>query len=163
MAGLSKLRYLVWTDGNREIFAGNDNGKITVWDANKGQSIFVLEAHDTAITKMQWFEKSRYLMTASKEKSLCIWEVPKVWIQEEVPDGKQNDEEAKFKTMKLKEVLEEHKDDDSNFKYAQPEANLASDTTSFANMNQGLDPLGGGQIKANKMNTDDDDLLGWNN
>jgi len=163
MAGLSKLRYLVWTDGNREIFAGNDNGKITVWDANKGQSIFVLEAHDTAITKMQWFEKSRYLMTASKEKSLCIWEVPKVWIQEEVPDGKQNDEEAKFKTMKLKEVLEEQKDDDSNFKYAQPEANLASDTTSFANMNQGLDPLGGGQIKANKMNTDDDDLLGWNN
>lgn len=98
MSGLSKIRYLTWTNENREIFAGNDTGKITVWDPSKGQSIYVHDAHEAAITKMQWFEKSRYLMSASKEKCLNIWEIPKEWINEEMPEEDKKDEEAKFKS-----------------------------------------------------------------
>lgn len=164
MAGLSKIRYMVWTNENREIFTGNQSGKITVWDPEKGQSIFVLEAHENAITKMQWFEKSRYLMTASKEKSLCIWEIPKIWIKEDTPSGAPTDEEAKFRTKKLTQVLEEQKDEeDAKLDMDEPLVSaITNNEDAFAKMEQGFDPLGGGKLTKSKMPpVDDDDLFGW--
>ena len=164
--GVSKIRYLVWTNENREIFAGNDTGKITVWDPEKGQSLFVHEAHDHAITKVQWFEKSRYLMTASKDKILNVWQVPKQWIKEEEPDESkqyEEDEEAKFRTKKLQNILEEQKAEvDTNTPVEDfrevPEADNA-----FQNIEKGFDPLGGGIVKKKPVKEDDDDLAGWYN
>lgn len=155
---------MVWTNENREIFAGNEAGKITVWDPIKGSSLYVHEAHEHAITKMQWFEKSRYLMTASKEKVLNIWQVPKTWISEEMPEVEKDDEEAKFKGKKLKHILEEQKMEEAAATYEQFEENLVAPDNSdaFNHIAQGFDPLGGGKTKAKKFGEDDDDLLGWN-
>lgn len=166
MSGLSKIRYLCWTNENREIFAGNETGKITVWDPEKGRSIYVHDAHESAITKMQWFEKSRYLMTASKEKVLNIWEIPKEWINEEAPEEvKKEDEEARFIVKKLKQTLEEQKkeefekfeEDDEGKKIIETQTNTQN---AFTKMAEGFDPLGGGITKAKTFNQDDD-LMGW--
>lgn len=164
MSGTSKIRYLCWANENREIFAGNESGKVAVWDSMKGQSIYVHDAHDHAITKMQWFDKSRYLMTASKAKSMTIWEIPRQWIHEEAPDEESKDEEAKFKAKKLKKELEEKQRvelDPSDDEEAKVDTKFNKDDA-FQKMEQGFDPLGGGKFKAKEFTPgDDDDLMGW--
>lgn len=35
--GVSKVRYMVWTNENREIFAGNETGKVHIWDSDKAK------------------------------------------------------------------------------------------------------------------------------
>jgi WD40 repeat protein len=162
--GVSKTRYLVWSNENREIFAGNQAGKITVWDPVKGSSLYVHEAHENAITKMQWFEKSRYLMTASKEKVLNIWQVPKTWISEGMPEEEKVDDEDRFNEKKLKNILEEQKLEEEAATYEPFEDNFVEhdNRNAFNNIAQGFDPLGGGQTNiTKKVKTDDDDLMGW--
>jgi len=160
--GVSKIRYMVWTNENREIFAGNESGKLNIWDPEKGKWMFVHEAHERPITKMQWFEKSRYLMTASKDKILNVWQIPKQWINEEVPEGEIDDEEAKFRTKKLKKIMEEQKFEEEPEEYCGNEVEQVEADDGFQNISQGFDPLGGGMVKTKKVNQDDDDLLGWN-
>ena len=163
MSGISKIRYMVWTNENREIFAGNQSGKITVWDPATGQSIYVHDAHDHAITKMQWFEKSRYLMTASKEKTLNIWEIPREWIKEEMPEEDKKDEESKFKSKKLQKVLEEQfkeEEEEKVFNDDAPKPKAADNNDAFEKMEQGFDPLGAGKFQSRTFNQDDD-LTGW--
>ena len=86
MKGLPKCRVVSWSEGNGEIFSGNQNGKITFWDPRKGEAISVLDAHTDTITQIQWFEKSRYLFTCSKDKFIKVWEIPKEWLKEEEPE-----------------------------------------------------------------------------
>ena len=96
--GVSKIRYMVWTNETRELLTGDESGLINIWDPKEGKLKFVHEAHECPITKMQWFEKSRYLITASKDKILNVWQIPKQWINEEIPEDEVEDEEVKFRT-----------------------------------------------------------------
>ena len=70
MKGMPKSRVVIWSEAQGEIFSGNQNGKITVFNPKRGESIAVIDAHSGPITQMRWFEKSRYLFTASKDKTL---------------------------------------------------------------------------------------------
>ncbi len=58
---------------------------------------------------MQWFEKSRYLFTASKDRFLKVWEIPKVWLREEAPNQLPKD------SPPLEEMKEEEPEDLESF------------------------------------------------
>lgn len=164
MSGLSKLRYMCWSDTNREIFAGNQTGKVTIWDIAKAESVFVHEAHENAITKMQWFEKSRYLMTSSKEKVMHVWQMPKTWIVEEEPNATRAEEESKFMKKKPAKPIEEvkiMKPDPFEEKQESIKIPVKKDNTAaFNNITKGFDPLGGGKFNQADF-VEDDDLSGW--
>jgi hypothetical protein len=117
-------------------------------------------------------------MTSSKEKSLNIWEMPKTWMVEDEPEAKQNDEDSKFKSVKLDDYkqnndnhddyLEHHNEPIEENKYFEDEHledekmdKPVDNTQALQNLNEGFDPLGGGKFKAADVNNDD--LLGWNN
>lgn len=101
-------------------------------------------------------------MSASKEKSLQIWEMPKSWIEEDKPsDDYDRDEEVKFKptVKKVEKPIEEVKQldsDEEDEKLPQPIDNKLA----FKNMSDGFDPLGVGRIKRAEPR-DDDYLAGW--
>mmetsp|Transcript_42928 Transcript_42928/g.50360 ORF Transcript_42928/g.50360 Transcript_42928/m.50360 type:complete len:113 (+) Transcript_42928:1328-1666(+) len=110
---------------------------------------------------MQWFEKSRYLMTASKDKVLHIWEMPREWIREELPEGIKKDNEAVYKTHKLMQALEE----ETKYEAPPPKKEIVREKPPHRfvePMDQDLDPLGASKFKAKDLKfTNDDDLSGW--
>mmetsp|Transcript_42924 Transcript_42924/g.50351 ORF Transcript_42924/g.50351 Transcript_42924/m.50351 type:complete len:205 (-) Transcript_42924:8-622(-) len=164
MSGISKIRYLCWGNQNKEVFAGNQTGKVTVWNAVRGQSIYVHEAHEKAITKMQWFEKSRYLITASKEKFLHIWEMPKEWIKEDlVPEEETKltpqDEEKILRKQTFRKLIEQtHKLEEEKVEEV-VKFQKTDKSDAFKNMQAGFDPLGGAKFKPTDFTQDD--LSGW--
>ena len=57
LQGKKNVRCLQWRDKpRREIIAGHQDGLVTVWDFKQQKPIFVLQAHTSAITSMQWHE-----------------------------------------------------------------------------------------------------------
>jgi hypothetical protein len=41
----------------REIITGDSDGIVQVWDLNKTEPIYVLQAHSDIMTQMRWFEE----------------------------------------------------------------------------------------------------------
>lgn len=118
-------------------------------------------------------------MTASKEKSLHIWEFPKTWIVEEIPDGESKSEEVKERAFEENKVVQKlvqdtrrpreepiKKKTDNEFDYFEDkkeevQVQVVDNKEAFAKIGQGFDPLGGGKITATPKSTNDDDLMGW--
>ena len=102
-------------------------------------------------------------MTASKDKILNVWQVPKQWIKEEAPDEAKDDEEEKFRTKKLKNILEEQKVEEVAERFEEDfKVETKKEDKAFQNIEKGFDPLGGGMVKSKPV-TEDDDLAGWYN
>lgn len=109
-------------------------------------------------------------MTSSKEKSLNIWEFPKTWIVEEIPEGESKVEEEKV--LEEKKVFKETRIPKENKFTKEKELVLFEEErvntppkpidnkAAFDNIGQGFDPLGGGRVKPSGI-SNDDDLMGW--
>ena len=74
LQGNKGVRCLQWRDRpRRELIAGHADGLVTIWDFKQHKPVFVLQAHTSAITKMEWHEDKQVLITCSKDKNLKIW------------------------------------------------------------------------------------------
>lgn len=67
---------LAWAASSREILAGFSNGTVVVYDLDKGEPSYALQAHEDAVTAMFWLDAPRRLVTSSKDKKLRIWDFP---------------------------------------------------------------------------------------
>lgn len=67
---------LAWVSSSREILASFPNGTVGVFDVEKGESTFVIQAHKEDITAMMWLDAPRRLITSSKDKTLKVWDFP---------------------------------------------------------------------------------------
>lgn len=79
LKGKRSARFLEWSSQRGEIYAGYKDGTITFWNTKKGDSFYVLQAHSSDITKLQYFEDKKLLLTSSKEKVIKFWQLPKEW------------------------------------------------------------------------------------
>lgn len=80
LVGKKKVRSVSWSNSRHEIFVGTQDGTVTIWNARKGQAIYVMKAHNNEITKVQWIEtKGGMLLTSAKEKFIKFWAMPKEW------------------------------------------------------------------------------------
>lgn len=70
-----------WATSSKELLVGCENGTVCIFDIEKGQSSFVLQAHEKGITAMAWLDAPRRLLTASKDKTLKIWDFPSLKIK----------------------------------------------------------------------------------
>ncbi|CAD8082335.1 unnamed protein product [Paramecium sonneborni] len=63
----------------KELFVGTIEGTIQFWDLNTKQLIYVIKAHDSEITQMQWIEEDQHLLTSSRDKEIKTWKLPQNW------------------------------------------------------------------------------------
>ena len=93
--GNIEIRIIRFNAINREIYTGDQKGKITVWSLKTGQSIYAWQAHSDAITQMKFFPKTRQLLSMAKDKKIIYWQLPDNWV---------NDSIKKFQDENIREI-----------------------------------------------------------
>ena len=121
--GNQNVRCLQWRETpRRELIAGNADGLVTVWDFKQQKPIYVLQAHTSAITKMEWHEDKQILITVAKDKCFKIWQFPALWVDEQDVDlqrgppavKKQNKNAQRTGTTTAAQADEDDDSDDSD-------------------------------------------------
>jgi len=67
---------LAWANSSREIIAGLASGAVAVYDVDQGDASYAIQAHRDEVTTIIWLDAPRRLLTASKDKTLKIWDFP---------------------------------------------------------------------------------------
>jgi len=67
---------LAWAKSSHEVLASFPNGAVCAFDVDKGTSAYALSAHKSEVTQIKWLDAPRRLLTASKDKTLKIWDFP---------------------------------------------------------------------------------------
>ncbi|TPX72760.1 hypothetical protein SpCBS45565_g00153 [Spizellomyces sp. 'palustris'] len=63
-----------WGDLNKTIYTGHEDGTITIWDAETGETIKSVKSHTESISDMQWSKDYGYFITASKDQTSKIFD-----------------------------------------------------------------------------------------
>ena len=82
--GNLEIRIIKFNPIDRELYTGDQKGKITVWSLKTGQSIYAWQAHTSAITQMQYFPKTKQLLSMAKDKRIAYWQLPDNWVKDEI-------------------------------------------------------------------------------
>ena len=93
--GNLEIRIIRYNAIDREIYTGDQKGKITVWSLKSGQSIYAWQAHQEAITQMKYFPNKRQLLSMAKDKKIIYWQLPENWV---------NDSIKKFQEENIREI-----------------------------------------------------------
>jgi WD40 repeat protein len=67
---------LAGTPDGRLLFAGNENGAITCWNADTGKQVRKLEGHAGPINALAITPDGKRLLSASEDTTLLVWNVP---------------------------------------------------------------------------------------
>jgi len=93
--GNLEIRIIRFNNIDRELYTGDQKGKITVWSLKTGQSIYAWQAHSDAITQMLYFPNKRQLLSMAKDKKIIYWQLPDNWV---------NDSIKKFQDENIREI-----------------------------------------------------------
>ena len=117
--GNIEIRIIRFNAIDRELYTGDQKGKITVWSLKTGQSIYAWQAHSQAITQIEYFPKSRQLLSMGKDKKILYWQLPDNWVKDEIQKFQDenireiNNNRAIEKFKKQKEKGDDDSSDDS--------------------------------------------------
>ena len=117
--GNIEIRIIKFNPIDRELYTGDQKGKITVWSLKSGQSIYAWQAHTGAITQMEYFPKTKQLLSMAKDKRIVYWQLPDNWVKDEIKKFQDenirqiNDERAIEKFKRQKEKPDDDDSDDS--------------------------------------------------
>lgn len=115
-----KIKCITWSSNRGEIYLGDDEGIITIFNAKIGQSIFALKAHESAVTKLQWDEEQNVIISAGKDKCIFYWKLPEHWRCQKL----EAEEETEYQIKKEKKKLHEFKLVQEKAKYDSEEDDL---------------------------------------
>lgn len=110
------IRILRYNSLSNELYSGDEDGKIIVWNLQNGKPVYVWKAHQAAVTQL-FFDYEQYiLISGGKDKTIRVWDLPKTWNSEEIKNfeteglQKLNDEKA---TLRIQQTLKQEEDDSS--------------------------------------------------
>ena len=87
------LPYVIAPSGNPRYFAtGGEDNRIIIWDKNLGKEIVTLNEHRDGINSLNYSPNGRYLVSASKDSTICIWNAYNYTLIKKINTG--NPEEA---------------------------------------------------------------------
>ena len=89
--GNVEIRIVRYNAERNELMTGDQNGKVTIWSLKTGQSIYAWQAHTGAITQMYYDSENMTLVTASKDKKICFWQLPEKWVNDEIEKFEKNE------------------------------------------------------------------------
>ena len=118
--GQMKIRVCRSNPDSLELFTGDESGRVVIWNLKIGKPIYLWQAHDSAITQMQYQSEERLLWTGGKDKKIKVWKLPEKWISEEVDNFEKEETnivteklaEEKIKSQKINEDGRVDSDDD---------------------------------------------------
>ena len=93
--GNLEIRIIRFNAIDRELYTGDQKGKITVWSLKSGQSIYAWQAHSGAITQMEFYPEQRLLLSMAKDKKIIYWQIPDNWVSDSI---------KKFQDEKVREI-----------------------------------------------------------
>ena len=115
--GSLELRIVKYHKAANELITGDQDGRINIWSLKTGQSIYTWQAHEGAITQMEFLPDERVIISAGKDKFIKTWRLPDKWINDDV----RKFEEAEIKNMsdtlamlKIQKSLEKPEDYNSD-------------------------------------------------
>ena len=73
-AGAEKSTIARWSDCNRYVLVGQENGTLAVYDANTGNCLQNTKLFGAAITDMQWSVDRTYFIASSKDHTAKIYD-----------------------------------------------------------------------------------------
>ena len=117
--GNIEIRIIKFNPIDRELYTGDQKGKITVWSLKSGQSIYAWQAHTGAITQMEYFPKTKQLLSMAKDKRIVYWQLPDNWVKDSIKKFQDenirqiNDTKAIEKFKKQREKGDDDSSDDS--------------------------------------------------
>ena len=116
--GNLEIRILRYNPEKRELYSGDQKGKITVWSLKSGQSIYAWQAHKGAITQMRYDRNKKQLLSVGKDKKIIYWQIPDDWVNESIKkfeEDKMREINNSRAVMKFqKNLKKEGEDDDSS-------------------------------------------------
>lgn len=67
---------LAFLPSSREVVAGFASGAVVIFDIDRGEASYSIKAHTDAVTTIRWLDAPRRLLTASKDRTMKIWDFP---------------------------------------------------------------------------------------
>ncbi|KAI9188218.1 U3 small nucleolar RNA-associated protein 13 [Blastocladiella emersonii ATCC 22665] len=58
------------------LFSGGEDGTVRMWDLHKRACVAVLKNHVSVVRGLAFADEGRTLVSASRDKVLCVWDVP---------------------------------------------------------------------------------------
>ena len=102
--GEMKIRVCRTNPDSLELMTGDESGRVVIWSLKTGKPIYLWQAHDQAITQMQYQSEEHLLWTGGKDLRIKLWKLPDKFISEEVDNFDKEETSlitAKFATEKL--------------------------------------------------------------
>ena len=109
--GEMKIRVCTTNPDNLELMTGDESGRIVIWSLKIGKPIYLWQAHDGAITQIQYQVEERLLWTGGKDLRIKLWKLPEKWVSEEV-DNFDKEEKYAITAKMSEEKLEKQKVDE---------------------------------------------------
>ena len=82
-----------------ELMTGDESGRVVIWSLKTGKPIYLWQAHDAAITQMQYQSEEHLLWTGGKDLRIKLWRLPEKWVSQEVDNFEK--EETNIVTAKM--------------------------------------------------------------
>ena len=97
--GQMKIRVCRSNPDSLELMTGDESGRVVIWSLKTGKPIYLWQAHDAAITQMQYQSEEHLLWTGGKDLRIKLWRLPEKWVSQEVDNFEK--EETNIVTAKM--------------------------------------------------------------
>ena len=110
--GEMKIRVCTSNPDNLEIMTGDESGRVVIWSLKIGKPIYLWQAHDGAITQIQYQPEERLLWTGGKDLRIKLWKLPEKWVSEEVDLFDKEEKYAMTAKMSEEKIEKQNVDED---------------------------------------------------
>ena len=110
--GEMKIRVCTSNPDNLEIMTGDESGRVVIWSLKIGKPIYLWQAHDGAITQIQYQPEDRLLWTGGKDLRIKLWKLPEKWVSEEVDLFDKEEKYAMTAKMSEEKIEKQKVDED---------------------------------------------------
>ena len=90
---------------------------IIIWNLKTGKPIYTWEAHDGAITQIDFLKEEKVIISAGKDKNIRCWKLSDKWVSDDVRLFEESEIKNMSDTMamlKLQKALEKPEDYNSD-------------------------------------------------
>jgi WD40 repeat protein len=72
--GVRLVRRVAWA-GEERLLTGDDDGRLGIWQVSTGACERMIDAHSSAISGLEWWEREHVAMTVDRKGTVKIWGV----------------------------------------------------------------------------------------
>ena len=110
--GQMKIRVCRSNPESLELMTGDESGRVVIWNLKTGKPIYLWQAHDEAITQMQYQSEEHLVWTGRKDLRIKLWKLPEKWVSQEVDTFEKEETNIVTAKMAAEKIENQAKDED---------------------------------------------------